>query len=205
MNTALPYQVDCDSNMTTFTGRYVNPWKMEPKDVDIRDIAHGLSNICRFSGQCKVFYSVAQHSTLCGWAVMKETGDRKLALIALLHDAPEAYASDLVRCVKARLPDYKDLEYGIWVAVIRRFKLEPLISLLEDGEGVNELPEPVKVADMRMLVTERKYLISEKSAVWDLQKTYEPYPISKIHSEHPGLAKKNFMFAFTTFAGESMI
>lgn len=181
-------EVNCGDNMVTFSGRYVNPWAMRPEDIDIEDIAQGLSNNCRFSGQCRTFYSVAQHSTLMAWEIWKDTVSDQLALIALLHDAPEAYINDIVRCVKAGLPAYRDLEQVVWKAVCDKFNL----GLWVDVPGL------IHRADMRMLVTERICLISEKSAVWDLQKQFLPYDF-KINSEHPKLARKNFLFAFNTF------
>src|SRR5262245_14828098 len=51
----------------------------------IEDIAHGLSNICRYSGQCKRFYSVAEHSLL-----VSEVAEG-FEFAALLHDAAEAF------------------------------------------------------------------------------------------------------------------
>jgi hypothetical protein len=70
----------------------VNP---NPDEIHIMDVAQGLSHVCRFAGQVKVFYSVAQHSVL----VSKLLDDRT-ALWGLLHDASEAYLHDLTRPLK---------------------------------------------------------------------------------------------------------
>ena len=58
----------------------------------------------------KSFYSVGQHSINC----MKEAKARgcsgRIQLAFLLHDASEAYLSDVTRPVKAELPKYKEIE-----------------------------------------------------------------------------------------------
>lgn len=51
--------------MHTFTGKKVNPMKLEQNAIDIDDIAHALSLLCRGGGHLKYFYSVGQHSINC--------------------------------------------------------------------------------------------------------------------------------------------
>jgi len=188
---------DCSKMMSTFSGNYVDPRNLSPDEIDIRDIAHGLSNLCRFAGQCKVFYSVAEHSFLASWAVWEKTKDKELALTALLHDAPEAYIGDLVRCVKVGLPDYQTMEDKIWEVICLKFRLNIAIAAFP------HLPGSVKEADYRMLVTERRILISDKSAVWDLEEQYQPYDMS-IKGLTPAKAKELFLDAFESFSGRSI-
>src|SRR5438552_3035736 len=88
----------------TFTGKKFFPLEPNADDICIEDIAHSLSMQCRFNGHSKQFYSVAQHSVLiASWWF----GDYpKLAKYALLHDASEAYLSDIPRPLK-QLPEFE--------------------------------------------------------------------------------------------------
>ena len=76
MSTDTPY-------VSTFLGNRFYLTKPRIDDVAIEDIAHGLAYQCRFNGQTREFYSVAQHSLMVMWLVPPH-----LKLTALLHDAP---------------------------------------------------------------------------------------------------------------------
>jgi hypothetical protein len=77
----------------TYTGKKFYPLDPRPEEVDIYDIAHALSNLCRYGGHGDKFYSVAQHSVL----VSEHSGAR---MWGLLHDAAEAYFCDMAYPVK---------------------------------------------------------------------------------------------------------
>jgi hypothetical protein len=117
----------------------------EPDDVDIEDIAHSLSNQCRFSGHTYHFYSVAEHCVR-----MSEVVPYEDAMWALLHDASEAYLVDLPRPIKhaTGFEGYRDAEMAVMLAVLLRFNL-PL-----------EEPASVHDADLRLLETERRDLMT---------------------------------------------
>ena len=51
--------------ITTYTGRHFDPVCPESGEIDIRDIAHALSLICRGNGHVKTFFSVGQHCIHC--------------------------------------------------------------------------------------------------------------------------------------------
>lgn len=125
------------SYLQMFSGTRVLLSNPKVEDIQIIDIAHGLSNICRYAGQVDKFYSVAEHSILC--ALMSPM---ELRLEALLHDATEAYLGDMTRPLKMMIPQYRIIE-GQWDLVIReRF-----------GLPLNETPK-MKQADHIMNVTE---------------------------------------------------
>jgi hypothetical protein len=102
--------------LTTYTGRKFFPLNPEPHQIDIEDIARGLSKICRFCGQIKDFYSVAEHSIEVMHLVPHE-----LKLAALLHDASEAYISDIPSPLKRQLEDYQKVEGLVEMAIDSKF------------------------------------------------------------------------------------
>lgn len=127
------------------------------------DIAHALSLICRFNGHCSRHYSVAQHSLLVADIIESQGHGPEIQLLALLHDAAEAYVGDLVRPLKhhlrrqacGQLSDYDRVEERVWEAICDQFELEP------------ELPFVVHDADMIALATERRELLPDHPSVWD--------------------------------------
>lgn len=109
---------------------------------DIADIAHHLSNICRFNGATTTHYSVAQHSVLVSRIVPPY-----LALAGLMHDAAEAYVGDLPSPLKALLPDYQDIENNI------------LQTIFEKVGIAFPYHKEVKRADLVALATEARDLL----------------------------------------------
>ena len=89
----------------TASARHFDYLDPRPDDIYILDIAQGLANECRYAGQARHFYSVAQHAWLTSQIV-----DPEYALEALLHDASEAYCKDIPRPLKELLPDYREIE-----------------------------------------------------------------------------------------------
>lgn len=126
----------------TFTGRKFYPLDPRPREVHLMDIAHALSNICRYTGHCSEFYSVAQHSVL-----VSHYCDPVNALWGLLHDAAEAYLADVARPVKRDIKGLKEIEERLMRAIAEKFGLP--------------WPEPldVKLIDTRLLIDEMRRLM----------------------------------------------
>ena len=94
----------------TYTGRMFDPIVPEAEKIDIVDIAHALSMLCRGNGHMKHFYSVGQHCINCMMEAKARGYSKRVQLGCLLHDASEAYLSDVTRPVKAALPEYLKIE-----------------------------------------------------------------------------------------------
>lgn len=121
---------DC---IRTHSGIYFNVFSPKPEMVDIDDIAHALSNQCRWGGHSAKFYSVAQHCV--GMLPHVEPKDR---LSALLHDASEAYLVDVPRPIKKKLANYHEIEEKVMRAIAQRFEFEwPMeVAVVEADEAM---------------------------------------------------------------------
>lgn len=143
----------------------------------IEDIAHGLANICRYSGQCSDFYSVAEHSVL-----VSETA-KGFEFEALLHDAAEAFIGDITRPLKQMLAEYKKIEADVQRAILARFDVP------------SPLPPQVKQADLRVLAAEQKQIMPEGTDGWVRGQKVEPAAIVVRHLP-PRVAKRAFLDRF---------
>lgn len=114
------------SCIKTYTGVMMDPLRPESGLIRIEDIAHALSMLCRANGHFKSFYSVGQHSVNC----MKEAAARgysgKVQLACLLHDASEAYLSDVTRPVKQEIPKYREIEAPLQECIWNKWLEAPL-------------------------------------------------------------------------------
>lgn len=172
--------------MRTYTGRRINPLNLRPEDVDILDIAHALSNECRYNGMCAEFYSVAQHSLYVA-EQFTVTANPPLALAALLHDGSEAYLKDIPSPVK-KSPEfacYREIEARVQAAVYEAFGLGP------------DVPAEVKAADHAVLVAEGIVLMNE------LYTDFGPPADVQIAPMQPEWAKAKFMAKFQEILAES--
>jgi hypothetical protein len=116
------------NSLETVSGRKINITDPDPEMIDISDIAWALSRMPRFNGHSipYVSYSVAQHSI----QVMKELAQygERVQLLGLLHDAAEAYITDMPSPVK-HIPEIhaviKRLEDRIMNTIYQSLKIDP--------------------------------------------------------------------------------
>lgn len=109
------------SEILTHTRVMFDPVHPNAERIDIRDIAHALSMLCRANGHFPTFYSVGQHSINCMREAAARGCSRRVQLACLLHDASEAYLADVTRPVKKELPRYLEIEEPLQTLIWEKY------------------------------------------------------------------------------------
>lgn len=143
-----------DSIIITYKKHRFSPRNPSANDIEIADIAHALSCLCRANGHLDRYYSVAAHSINC----MREgkaagfTLNQQKAL--LLHDASEAYLSDIIRPVKLLLPDYLVMERRLQNIIYEKYgvKLDD-----ETRQRVSEVDDALLYHEFLTMAGERLF------------------------------------------------
>lgn len=120
------------------SGRYMDLLNPSACPFNVNDIAHAISNLARFTGQCTDFYSVAQHGVILSTMVPK-----KDALMALMSDSASAFVGDVVKPLKRLMPRYRGIEDAVRRTVFGRLGL-PV-----------DVPMSVRAAKAELLEIER--------------------------------------------------
>ena len=138
--------------LKTYTGKKVDPLEVQPEDITLEDIAHALSLMCRGNGQVVHFYSVGQHCINCAKEAKARGWSERLQLGCLLHDAAEAYMSDLITPIKVYMPQYYEIEDRFIKAVYEKFDLSDLSK--EEWDHIMEVDRALLTYDLVELLKE---------------------------------------------------
>ena len=137
------------NSISLYNGDFFDYDNPETHNYDIESIAHSLSNLCRFGGHSRKFYSVAEHSVLVSTIVPP-----RYALCGLLHDASEAYCGDVCKPLKNMLPAYEEIEDRVQAAIAKHFGI-PF-----------PYPPEIKLADKMLYKAERRQITDVEDNIW---------------------------------------
>ena len=173
----------------TVSGRKFPLLDIDPEAVVIEDIAHALSMLCRFNGQCLRFYSVAEHSVHVSFEIAPD-----LAMVGLMHDAAEAYLGDVPSPLKGQLRDFKGIEGNLLRAIGLKFGIAMPEEETDEGREL-------KRADKQLLVDEKAAIMAPQP---------EPWPpgappvkdAGRVKGWSPKMAKAKFLERFRELAGK---
>lgn len=179
--------------VNSYTGRKIRPLNPYQEMFSLTDIAHHLSQICRFTGATKTPYSVAQHSVLVSLRaedLAQKAGKskrecREIAKWGLIHDASEAYLCDLANPVK-RSPSYAN-----YVRDEKR-----LMRAITKWLGLpTKEPAEVKQADREMLAIEVRDCLTSVHPDWykECPELLAPFTNAEIEIWNHSMAKSLFI------------
>ena len=138
------------------SGRRLDLLDPSPVDVELSDIAHGLARVARWNGQTSGdhAFSVAQHCLMVEAIAARICADYTpdIALMTLLHDAPEYVIGDMISPFKAVVGGgYKDVEARLTGAIHIRFGLPAAIPVrvkkqIKKADKVSAWMEATRIA-----------------------------------------------------------
>lgn len=129
--------------MTLWSGREVDPLRVQPDDLELGDIAHALALTTRYGGHTFGHLSVARHSLIV--AALLPT--RLLQRCGLFHDAAEAILGDIPTGLKHSpvFDDYRRLEHHLERVIAARFDLPhpmPVLVKYADEQAAQQEMAP---------------------------------------------------------------
>lgn len=172
------------STMNTYTGKEIDPMHMQIEDLSTEDIAHALSLLCRGNGHLIQFYSVAMHSINCANEAKARGYSRRVQKICLLHDASEAYLSDVIRPVKPHLTNYLEIEDKIMNCIWKKYNLFPLSK--EEQMQWKQIDDDILQYEMKHLMIGKEHLETHIVSNPDISNT----PCTIIEKEFINLCNK---------------
>ena len=175
------------------SGRRLDLLDPSPLDIEIEDIARGISRVARWNGQTSGEYplSVAQHSVIVAELLKSyhENIEIKWQLAALLHDAAEYIISDMITPLKSFLgEEYIQLEEKIQSAINIRFSLpgeipKKIYKLIKNCDRQTAFIEAIQLAGFTL--KDAKKTLKMPKLIPD----YKIIPISAIKAEKLFLKK----------------
>ena len=143
------------SNITTYQKISMDPLHAEDEQITIEDIAHALSLLCRANGHFPHFYSVAQHCVNCMQEAAARGYSKRVQLGCLLHDASEAYLSDITRPIKPHLTGYFEIEKRLQDQIFNKWISPPLTE--EEREKIFDIDDAVLYYEFLHLMGQRLF------------------------------------------------
>ncbi len=157
--------------ITTRYGHQVHFLKPAPRSIDIRDIAHALSRICRFNGHTIQPYYVAQHLCIC-----HDHAPAEVKREAFAHDWQEALCTDCPTPLKVLLPQFSEIERRLERVIARKWHLTyPWVA------AVKEIDHRVLLTEIRDLTHRKDWRdypaapFDERIIAWDSAKCHREF------------------------------
>ena len=175
------------------SGRRLDLLNPSPMDIEIEDIAHGLSRVARWNGQTTGEYpfTVLQHSLMVDdiLPMLDVRLENKWRLACLLHDAAEYVVGDMISPFKNALGmNYRDFEDKLQRAIHLRFGLPAEIPA--------EIKKIIKQADIICAYFEATQLAGFNEEESEKFFCKKPKKIIILVPEKPDIVKGRYLERF---------
>lgn len=140
--------------ITTYTGIHFCPTRPDSSKIYIEDIAHSLSLLCRGNGHVQTFFSVGRHCINCAVEARARGYSDRLVLACLLHDASEAYMSDVPRPFKQYLTEYINMENKLLDVIYQKYLGSTLDR--EEWKLIGRIDDEMLYYDLELLLNEKQ-------------------------------------------------
>jgi uncharacterized protein len=143
----------------TFTHKKFFPLNPDPKLICIEDIAHALSNQCRYTGHCRSFYSVADHSVHCSEMAYEFGETSEIQKYCFCHDFAEAYITDFADPIK------RNPKMAFYLKVEEKLErvIYPVFGLEYPNRKTKDI---IRHYDLKALATEKRDLMDPEADTW---------------------------------------
>ena len=146
-----------EHDVETFSGQFVNTRNPKAETIRLEDIAHALSQTCRYGGHSARFQSVAEHAVFVSRRLERQGYATDVCLAGLHHDDSEAYLGDIPRPMKKLLgKSYRVLTQRMDKQIGIALGLDPELWHCES----------VKQADNWALFVEARHLLPSEGRHW---------------------------------------
>lgn len=174
------------SIFSTYTGKQVDFNTFSEDDVCLEDIAHHLSRIQRSCGSLplKYSYTVGEHCISLAHYLKKAKVSTLAKKLILLHDASEAYMSDVPSPIKYMMPDYLEWEDKIQKVINKRFL--GVDVTVDDSSLLKHLDKCIYLDEVK-LFEPHNYAAELKKSL------YTPLNCYIHHNNHPSTIKQCFL------------
>lgn len=166
--------------ITTYSGIVFDPFSPDKDKIKTEDIAHALSLICRANGHSRHFYSVAQHSICCALEAKERNYSTRVQLGALLHDASEAYLSDITLPVKEHLQSFQTIEKDLQSVIYEVYGLGDLTD--REIKLIEGIDDAMLAYELSVLLNQTNMQQGELVGKYKLQ--FEPMEAVKFNFLH---------------------
>lgn len=156
------YPVNKQTTVSCVHGSYVDFSDFSKVRINTQDITLRLCAINRYNGGTKIPFSVGAHSLAIQNYLRKRGASPRVQLLALLHDAAEAFMGDMITPLKGLFPAFAKLEEELFDIICTQLGITEKFTD-EEWMQVKLIDEAIRPIEWVVL---NDFTLHDKVGVW---------------------------------------